>query len=43
MPPLGYEGCADFRTPNLPFGYVMRNLTLLEALYEVWSELEKPV
>ena len=22
MPPLGYEGCADFRTPNLPMACV---------------------
>jgi lysophospholipase L1-like esterase len=42
MPPLGYEGCADFRTPNLPFGYVMRNLTLLEGLYAVWEAVGEP-
>lgn len=42
MPPLGYEGCADFRTPNLPFGYVMRNLTLLQGLYEVWQAIGSP-
>lgn len=42
IPPLGYEGCADFRTPNLPFGYVMRNLTLLEGLYQVWEAVGEP-
>ncbi len=42
MPPLGYEGCADFRTPNLPFGYVMRNLSLLQGLYEVWEAVGEP-
>jgi len=42
MPPLGYIGCADFRTPNLPFGYVMRNLTLLEGLYAVWEAVGEP-
>lgn len=42
MPPLGYEGCADFRTLNLPYGYVMRNLTLLEGLYAVWGAMGRP-
>jgi len=42
MPPLGYEGCADFRTLNLPFGYVMRNLSLLQGLYEVWEAIGQP-
>ena len=42
IPPHGYEGCADFRTPNLPFGYVMRNLTLLEGLYAVWEAVGEP-
>jgi hypothetical protein len=35
IPPLGYAGSANFRTANLDYGYVMRNLTLLQALYEI--------
>jgi hypothetical protein len=35
-PPDGYEAAADFRTPNLQYGYVMRNLTALQMLDRVW-------
>lgn len=37
IPPRGYDGAADFSTPNLQYGYVMRNLTLLHALYAIWQ------
>jgi hypothetical protein len=39
IPPRGYDGSADFSTPNLQYGYVMRNLTLLHALDAVWREV----
>lgn len=32
-PPLGFEQGADFRGNNLQYGYVMRNLTALQALH----------
>lgn len=32
-PPLGFEQGADFRGNNLQYGYVMRNLTVLQALH----------
>lgn len=32
-PPLGFEDAADFRGDNLQYGYVMRNLTILQALH----------
>jgi hypothetical protein len=35
-PPKGVDGAADFRTRNLPYGYVMRNLTALQMLDAVW-------
>lgn len=36
IPPKGVEGAADFHTYNLPYGYVMRNLTALQMLDAVW-------
>jgi len=32
IPPAGYNGAADFRTNNLYYGYVIRNLTALQML-----------
>ncbi len=40
VPPDGYEAAADFRPPNLQYGYVMRNLTALQMLDTVWRELQ---
>lgn len=34
-PPTGYESLADFSPANLQYGYVVRNLTALQALYQV--------
>lgn len=34
-PPLGFEQGADFRGNNLQYGYVMRNLTALQALHSL--------
>lgn len=34
-PPSGYDGLADFTAENLQYGYVVRNLTALQALYRV--------
>ncbi|MCU0512738.1 MAG: GDSL-type esterase/lipase family protein [Anaerolineae bacterium] len=42
IPPLGYAGAADFRTPNLAYGYVLRNLTLLHALDALWRTILQP-
>ncbi len=36
VPPKGYEGAADFRSNNLYYGYVVRNLTALQILDAVW-------
>jgi len=36
VPPKGYAGAADFRAPNLHYGYVIRNLTALQMLDLVW-------
>ncbi len=36
IPPKGYTGAADFSTPNLRYGYVLRNLTALQMLDAVW-------
>lgn len=40
IPPFGYVGSADFRDPNLDYGYVVRNLTGLQILDAVWRALE---
>jgi hypothetical protein len=40
VPPGGYEAAADFRAPNLQYGYVMRNWTALQMLDTVWRRLE---
>ena len=37
VPPKGYAGAADFRAPNLHYGYVIRNLTALQMLDLVWQ------
>ncbi|MBC8100834.1 MAG: SGNH/GDSL hydrolase family protein, partial [Armatimonadetes bacterium] len=37
--PRGYEGAADFSGDNLAYGYVMRNLTALQALDAVWRRV----
>ncbi|MEO8397240.1 MAG: SGNH/GDSL hydrolase family protein, partial [Chloroflexota bacterium] len=37
VPPKGYAGAADFRTDNLYYGYVIRNLTALQMLDLVWQ------
>lgn len=34
--PLGYESAADFRSENLFYGYVVRNLTALQMLNAIW-------
>lgn len=39
-PPEGYQAAADFRPPNLQYGYVMRNLTALQMLDRVWRRLQ---
>ncbi len=36
VPPKGYEAAADFRSQNLRYGYVIRNLTALQMLDAVW-------
>ncbi|MBC8100574.1 MAG: hypothetical protein H7Y11_14120, partial [Armatimonadetes bacterium] len=36
IPPMGTDGAADFHDYNLPYGYVMRNLTALQQLDLVW-------
>lgn len=38
-PPLGFEQGADFRGNNLQYGYVMRNLTVLQALHVLHVEV----
>ena len=40
VPPKGYDGAADFRTANLDYGYVVRNLTALQMLDLVWRATE---
>lgn len=35
IPPRGLQGSADFRARNLPYGYVIRNLTALTMLQSV--------
>lgn len=42
IPPLGYNGAANFNTYNLGYGYVMRNLTLLHALDALWRQVIQP-
>lgn len=39
VPPLGFEQSADFRGSNLQYGYVMRNLTVLQALHVLRAEI----
>lgn len=40
-PPVGFKGTADFSNPdNLDYGYVVRNLTALQALHEVRQLLD---
>lgn len=34
--PRGYDSAADFRTENLAYGYVVRNLTALQMLNAIW-------
>jgi hypothetical protein len=34
------RGQADFRTDNLQYGYVMRNLTALQMLDSVWKQMQ---
>jgi hypothetical protein len=34
---MGVRGSADFRTYNLGYGYVIRNLTALQMLDAVWT------
>ncbi len=36
VPPMGFDGAADFRAANLRYGYVIRNLTALQMLDAVW-------
>ncbi len=43
IPPLGYNGAANFNTYNLQYGYVLRNLTLLHALDTLWREVLQPI
>lgn len=38
-PPAGYNGSAVFTPANLRYGYVVRNLTTLQALDTVWQYL----
>ncbi len=38
-PPLGFEQAADFRGNNLQYGYVMRNLVVLQALHVLRAEV----
>ncbi len=35
-----YELCADFRASNLQYGFVVRNLTALQMLDQVWRQVE---
>jgi hypothetical protein len=37
--PAGYQGAADFNGDNLQYGYVMRNLTMLQVLDTVWRQV----
>ncbi|MDQ7024983.1 MAG: GDSL-type esterase/lipase family protein [Anaerolineae bacterium] len=40
IPPMGLRGAADFRTYNLRYGYVIRNLTALQILDAVWTAVQ---
>lgn len=40
IPPMGIRGSADFRTYNLPYGYVICNLTALQMLDVVWQAVQ---
>lgn len=42
IPPLGYDGAADFKRSNLPYGYVIRNLLTLQALHRLHTEVILP-
>lgn len=39
---LGVRGAADFRAPNLRWGYVMRNLLQVHLLDVLWREVLRP-
>ncbi|MBC8170989.1 MAG: hypothetical protein H7X77_04940, partial [Anaerolineae bacterium] len=35
----GYQGAADFNGENLQYGYVIRNLTMLQVLDALWRQV----
>lgn len=37
--PAGYQGAADFNGENLQYGYVIRNLTMLQVLDALWRQV----
>lgn len=39
LPPRGHEDAASFREENLPYGYVLRNLSALHVLDALWREV----
>lgn len=40
-PPEPYKAAANFQRQNLQYGYVVRNLTALQMLYQVWWYLQQ--
>ena len=42
VPPNGYDGAVDFRSGNLYYGYVLRNLSALHVLDRLWHEVIAP-
>jgi hypothetical protein len=39
LPPRGADDAANFQPENLPYGYVLRNLSALHVLDALWHEI----